>query len=215
MKIYNSRVLVLVAMLIVSFSSNAFGYTATQSVFQDWTFDSGILNGWSGDGHTYDYASYIDFYTGSFPDGGLGGAWLGSSFGLPSSMSWSHSLPNLSGPGTAVTSAKLFIDAAWVDGNNNLVSIAGTWNWDPLNNNFIDNSTYNLAAINDPSYWDDGSLDVSVFAGERDLRIDRAVLMLDFETNPGAGTSEVPEPGTVILFGAGLVSFSSLMRRRR
>ncbi|MGB5106380.1 MAG: PEP-CTERM sorting domain-containing protein [Candidatus Zixiibacteriota bacterium] len=205
----------LVIGLIALMAVPGFGYSATQNIFYDWTFDSGIQYAWNGDNHTYDYASYIDFYEGPFADGAFGGAWLGTSSFLQSSMHWSHLLPNLSAPGTNVTSAKLFIDAAWVDAGNNLVSIEGTWDWDALNHTFLDNTTYNIGAIDDPSFWDDGALDISVFAGEHSLRVDRAILMLDYEEGNGSGSAEVPEPASVILFGAGLVGFGALLRCKR
>ena len=209
------RHILFVIAIVAVIATEAFSFSASQSIFFDWTFNSGIAYGWNGDGHSYDYASYIDFYEGTVPDGAFGGAWLGTASSLESSMSWSHSLPNLSAPGSNVTSAKLFIDGAWIDGRNNLVSIEGTWNWDPLNHVFLDNTTYNLGAVDDPTMWDDGSLDVSVFAGERSLRIDRAILMLDYDEGVGSNSAEVPEPASLILFGLGMVGLGSVLRRRR
>lgn len=215
MRFLKFRQVFFVVAIAICAASNAFAYSASQSIFSDWTFDSGIQYGWNGDGHNYDYASYIDFYEGTYADGALGGAWIGTSSTLQSSMHWSHLLPNLSAPGSSVTSAKLFIDGAWIDGRNNLVSIEGTWNWNPLNHVFLDNTTYDLGSVDDPNLWDDGSLDVSVFAGERSLRIDRAILMLDYEEGVGAGSAEVPEPASLILFGIGMVGLGTVLRRRR
>ncbi len=215
MQFQKTRHLFFIAAILICFAPTAFSYSASQSIYFDWTFDSGIQYGWSGDGHSYDYASYIDFYEGSFADGALGGTWIGTASSLDADMHWSHLLPNLSSPGSSVTAAKLFIDGAWIDGRNNLVSIEGTLNWDPLNHVFLDNTTYNLGSVDDPTLWDDGSLDVSVFAGERSLRIDRAILMMDYDEGAGAGSAEVPEPASLILFGIGFIGVGTALRRRR
>ncbi len=211
---YRIKSLIVTAALLICATTNVFAYSASQSIYFDWTFSSGISYAFNGDNHTYDYASSIDFYEGSFADGALGGAWFGGASSLQSNLHWSHLLPNLSAPGSNVTAAKLFIDAAYVDGRNNIVNIEGTWNWDALSHTFLDNTTYNIGAVDNPGYWDDGFLDVTVFAGESSLRIDRAILMLDYESGTEGGAAEVPEPASVILFGAGLMGFGTLLRRR-
>lgn len=206
--------LILILSLVIGIAGHAFAFSASQSIFFDWTFETGEQYGWNGDGHSYDYASSIDFYDAATPDGALGGVWLGASSVLGSSLRWSHLLPNFTGPEAVVSSARLFIDAAWVDSHNSIVSVEGTWNWDPLTHAFRANRTLDIGGLDDPDLWDNGALDVSVFSAERNLRIDRAILMLDYNNGTGAGSEEIPEPASLVLFGIGLVGVSSIMRRR-
>lgn len=194
----------------------ASAYNTLQTLYTDWRFSSGLTYGFSGDNHVYDHASYLDFYEGTLPDYGLGGTWLGTNGREPASMHWSHALPALNLPNDRITRARLWIDGAFVDNNNNMVNIGGTWDWDPLSHQFLDNTTYNLGGIDDPSFWNDGQLEVTVQAGEYRLRIDRAILMVDYEQGPGNNElASVPEPATLILFGSGLVGAGILARQRR
>jgi hypothetical protein len=171
-----------------------------------------------GDMHTYDYASKVDFFSSSRPDFIFNGVYIGTDPSLPSSLTWAHTLPaGLSVPPDAIDRAKLWVDGWLVDGNNNAIEIEGTLNWDPLNNSFLDNSNYWLTDVDVPGFWNDGSLDVTVNASEWNLRLDYAVLMMDYTPggastpNPGA----VPEPGTLALLGTGLAGLGALRARRK
>ncbi len=150
------------------------------------------------DGHTYMYASIVDFYQ-RRPDTYDGGVWIGTGQGMESELSWSHTLPpGLHVPPDLVSKAKLKIDGEYVDTRDNRIEIQGTWDWDPLEHQWQDNSIYNLANVDQAGFWNGGSLAVNIFAGENDLRIDEAVLMMDY-------AYAVPEPAGFFLLGIGLV----------
>ena len=171
-----------------------------------------------GDFHTYDYASTVDFYT-QHRNGVLGGYWIGNGSNLNSSMSWGHTLPSdLSVPPDVIDRARLWIDAAWVDSRGNTIDIEGTMDWDPLSRRFLDNTTYDLADVEVPGFWNDGILNVSIMAGEYSLRIDEAILMIDYTNGEGGGDdalATVPEPTTIGLLLMGLVGMGAEVRRRR
>jgi hypothetical protein len=154
------------------------------------------------DFHRYDYVSMIDInnnYSPSF--GGYGNYWFGNGMS-EQSLAWSHTLPgDLSVPGDVIQRARLWIDGYSVDNHGNVVQVQGMaqWNlnsWDFLG--FGDNTMIDLTGITNPDFWNQGALNVNVLANERSLRIDRAVLAVDY-------VSAIPEPLTLSLFGLGLV----------
>ncbi len=174
---------------------------------------------WDYDNYVYDYVSNVDFYTaGSFGLGFLDGYTIGTQSGLDHSMSWSHTLPgDLSVPPGTIERALLWIDGSRIDDNDNWVSFQGVFQWGGLNSqdgpwwDFLgllgDNTLVNLTDVNIPGFWNQGSLDVSITAGERSLRINSASLALSYTAGPGSNptTPGVPEPATMVLFGLGLV----------
>ncbi len=101
-----------------------------------------------------------------------------------------------------------------IDGNNNAVEIQGTLDWDPLSSDFLDNSSYWLTDVDVPGFWNDGTLDVTVTAGEVNLRIDYAILMMDYTPGGASNPDPVPEPGTIALLGSGIVGLGALRLRR-
>jgi len=171
---------------------------------------SGITYGLLGDGHVYDYASHVDFFSGDHPDSWLSGYWIGSNpNNYLTQLDWGHTLPNgLAVPPDEVTRAKLYIDAWAVGSDDNLVRIEGLMEWDPLNHYLFDNTSFDLTYVDTPDFWNDGTLDVTVFAGERSLRIDRAILMMDYNSAP------VPEPATLLFVGAGLLGMGIIRRKK-
>ncbi|MBD3258621.1 PEP-CTERM sorting domain-containing protein [candidate division GN15 bacterium] len=190
-------------------SANAQAFMMQESIHEDYFF--------LGDFHTYDYASSVDFYTDS-PDGILGGAWLGNGYGMDNTMSWGHTLPNgLNVPPDVIDRARLWIDAEWVSSDGNTVAIEGTMDWDPLNNWFTDNTSYDLANVEAPNFWNDGMLNVTVTADEWSLRIDQAVLMMDWTDVDGSGApvTSMPEPTSMALFALGLVGAGVVRRKMK
>jgi len=154
------------------------------------------------DDHTYMYVSTVDFFMES-PDSYYDGVWIGTDQYLDHSLAWQHTLPpGLQVPPDAITRAKLKIDGEYVDIRGNTVAIENTWNWDPLEYQWHDNSVYNLASVDQAGFWNGGFLGVEVFAIESNLRIDDAVLMMDY----AYAYSSVPEPTGLVLLGLGLVA---------
>ena len=215
-----SLFLILIACLTLT-STSAFAFPMVETYYTDF---------WWWDFHTYDYASKVDFYRwngsngchkeavpdgsvsgGSLSDGWLNGVWIGTAPDLPDYLEWAHKLPEDLGtvPPSQVTRAKLWIDGAYIDSDNNTVEIEGDLEWDPLNRYWFDNTTYWLTDAEIPGFWNDGSLDVKVTAGECAFRIDEAILMMDYTTTP------IPEPGTLVLLGSGLLGLGIFNLKRK
>jgi len=189
--VISATIRIFIAFLIVALPLSSFALPFTETIYHDWLF--------LGDFHTYDYASHVD----------LERTWIGNYGQLPGQLDWSHSLPTgFQVPSYQITRAKLWIDACYVNTDNNLVEIGGLMEWDALNNRWLDNTTFNLANVDQPGFWNDGQIDVSVFAGEYALRLDRAILMMDYNPAGNSGgtiPAAVPEPATFVLLGLGLV----------
>ena len=147
------------------------------------------------DTHTYDYASIIVFCRGDDPNSCPVGAFFGKNHPVwPESISWSHTLPpELLVPPCEITRAWLWINAKAVNNEDNSISIQGTSGWAPLNHLVHDNSAYDLTGTSEEGFWNQGFIDVLVWAGsERLVRVDVAKLLLDYDCE----TSEVEENGS-------------------
>ncbi len=173
-----------------------------ETVFHDFFF--------LGDFHTYDYASHVD----------LERTWIGNNPFMDNSFSWEHTLPGDLNP-NEIDRARLWIDAAYVGTNGNTIDINGFMDWDPLNHHWLDNSTYDLTTLSDVdqlSFWNDGNIDVTVFAGEGSLRLDNSLLLMDYSplntTNHNGGYSAVPEPASIALLGLGLLGLGIIRRKK-
>jgi hypothetical protein len=170
-----------------------------ENIHNDWFF----LN----DFHTYDYASSVDFFN-QTPNGVFGGVKIGTGSRYENTLSWEHTAPvGFTVPPYEVTRAKLWIDGYRIDDDDNMVSVEGLFDLGNLDDNWFDNTTFNLmdAGIS-WDLWNDGSLGFTVTAGERMLQIDHAVLMMDYTGDA------IPEPATMALFGLGLLG-AGIVRR--
>ncbi len=215
------KLVVLLVTLVLVSSASAF---VTETIYSDWTYSSGSFNyGTLGDDHTYDFASIVDFHRGEHQDYGNNGLWFFDDF------SWNHSLPR---DVTDISSAKLFIDGAFIDNNNNEVAIQGAWSFDSLNDDWWpsmdnDNTLIDLSHVGSSTdFWVDPftvSVDYSNntnwfgWATEFGLRIDQSILMID-NTNGTGGmgdTSAVPEPSTLILIGLGLAGIGAVRKKMK
>jgi len=161
------------------------------------------------DGHSYMYASILDFRYGNPSDFCWNGTWLDIETERQSTLSWTHSLPvGLEVPSNMVLRAKLLIDGTYVDTDGNSVAIHGTSEWDPLNHIWFDNTSNDLNNVGASSFLNMGGLNVSIWANEHNLRIDEAVLVMDY-------TSAVPEPTSLLLVGLGLLGGMTYRKLRR
>jgi hypothetical protein len=186
-----SMLVCILTILLVSFgASNAGESHIQETILYDFTFP--------GDQYTYDYASVVDFYYGKdHPDSTLGGVHIGTNPHWPDSLFWSHTLPDdFRVPPNLIIRAKLWIDAKGVNTDQNTVEIQGTSDWDPLNHVISDDTIYDLTGVVQPGFWNQGALNVVVRAGESQIRIDEAILLIDYDS--GHTEAEEEEPASQI-----------------
>lgn len=164
------------ALLLVSLGASHAGEVHMQeTILNDFTFPI--------DQYTYDYASIMDFYFGKpHPDSTLGGIHIGTNPHWPDSLFWSHTLPDgFHVPPYLIIRAKLWIDAKGVNTDQNTVEIQGTYDWDPLSHRISDDTIYDLTEVEQPGFWNQGVFNVIVRAGESQIRIDEAILLIDYD----------------------------------
>lgn len=193
-------------LLVLSFSSNLFGSAViAETMHNDWFF--------LGDFHTYDYASAVNFADNcTWLPGFLTGTLIGTDSDPPDDLCFGHTLPGSRVPPDQVTRAKLFIDAYDVDRNGNEVEVGGVLEWNLNSWDFWsigDNSIFDLSNVTVPGFWNGSALGVCIEANECDLRIDQSILMMDYDTCP------VPEPGTMLMHGMGLLGTGFIFRRKK
>jgi len=134
-----------------------------------------------------------------------------------SSVSYQHATPvDFQVPWDVVNSATLMISGKKINGNNDTVTVesilfgtltAGRWSWNTTE------SSFNISPVF--STWTTGSpLDVTIEAngclGDFYLELSKSVFTLNYDN----ASAPVPEPGTMVLFGAGLLGLAVFGKRR-
>jgi hypothetical protein len=91
----------------------------------------------------------------------------------------------------------VYTDGQWSDGG--VLSIGGSHAFD-----------VDLSQITD-----DGILDVTILALRGDFFVTQSVLTLTYDDGLAQSTAPVPEPGTLMLLGSGLIGLATMLRSRK
>jgi hypothetical protein len=166
----------------VSFSSDI---QMQETIYHNFTFPV--------DDSTYDYASLVDFYYGATPDSDHGGVHIGTNPHWPDTLFWSHTLPlGLLVPPDVISKAWLWIDAHSVNNPDDTVQIQGLINLTPMEHNTPDNTLFDLTGISEEGFWNNGSIQLAIWTSESLIRINEAILLLDYYEDHTDADQEEP-----------------------